>query len=69
MKAIFKRTETVTDDCVSVRIELFGVRIYELTSTDRSTDKNRPRPVGFIQFPIEAPSVVEADDYFPDEEI
>ena len=69
MKAILKRTETVANGRVSVHIELFGIRIYELTSTDRSTDKNHPRPIGFIQHSIEAPSEVEADEYFPDEEI
>lgn len=70
MKAIFKRTEVEHNNIISVRIELFGLAVYESQRRDERSPGERRRPIGFIQFPINAPTdVEEAEDYFPDEEI
>lgn len=69
MNAILKRTEVEHDNIISVRIELFGLVVYESQRRDESSPEKRRRPIGFIQFPSDAPTDVEAEEYFPDEEI
>lgn len=69
MKAILKRTEVEHDNIISVRIELFVLAVYESQRRDERSPEKRRRPIGFIQFPSDAPTDVEAEDYFPDEEI
>lgn len=69
MKAILKRTEVEHDNIISVRIELFGLTVYESQWRDERSPEKRRRPIGFIQFPSDAPTEVEDDDYFPEEEI
>ncbi len=69
MKAILKRTEVEHDNIISVRIELFGLTVYESQWRDERSPEKRRRPIGFTQFPSDAPTDVEAEEYFPDEEI
>jgi len=69
MKAILKRTEVEHSNTISVRIEFFGLAVYESQRRDERSPEKRRRPIGFIQFPSDAPTEVEDDDYFPDEEI
>ena len=69
MKAILKRTEVEHNNIISVRIEIFGLAVYESHCRDERSPEKRRRPIGFTQFPFEAPTEVEADEYFPDEEI
>lgn len=69
MKAILKRTEVEHDNIISVRIELFGLAVYESQRRDERSPEKRSRPIGFIQFPSDAPTDVETEEYFPDEEI
>lgn len=69
MKAILKRTEVEHDNIISVRIELFGLAVYESQRSDERSPEKRRRPIGFIQFPSDAPTDVETEEYFPDEEI
>lgn len=69
MKAILKRTEVEHDNIISVRIELFGLAVYESQRRDERSPEKRRRPIGFIQFPSDAPTDVEVEDCFPDEEI
>lgn len=69
MKAILKRTEVEHDNIISVRIELFGLAVYESQRRDERSPEKRRRPIGFIQFPSDAPTDVEGEEYFPEEEI
>lgn len=69
MKAILKRTEVEHDNIISVRIELFGLAVYESQRRDERSPEKRSRQIGFIQFPSDAPTDVETEEYFPDEEI
>ena len=69
MKAILKRTEVEHDNIISVRIELFGLAVYESQRRDERSPEKRRRQIGFIQFPSDAPTEVETEEYFPDEEI
>lgn len=69
MKAILKRTEVEHDNIVSVRIELFGLAVYESQRRDERSPEKRRRPIGFMQFPSDAPTDVESEEYFPEEEI
>lgn len=69
MKAILKRTEVEHDNIISVCIELFGLTVYESQQRDERSPEKRRQPIGFIQFPSNAPTEVEDEDYFPEEEI
>lgn len=66
MGAILKRVRIVKDKHTTTRVMLFGLTVYETESINQTSD-NTPRPVGFIQYPIEAPTEVEDDEYFPEE--
>lgn len=66
MKAIIYRKETSENRVYRTAIYIFGIRVFVWESPDES---ERPRkPIGFVQFPNDAPSWIEDEDYFPDEE-
>lgn len=55
----------VTDEMSKTELIVFGICIYTSETIVRS-DKTR-RPLGFIQYPTEAPSDVVDKEYYPEE--
>lgn len=55
----------VTDEMSKTELIVFGICIYTSETIVRS-DKTR-QPLGFIQYPTEAPSDVVDKEYYPEE--
>lgn len=66
MKAIIYRQETAHNGIYRTAVYFFGICVFVWESPDEAP--KRHKPVGFIQYPSEAPTEIEADEFFPDEE-
>lgn len=64
MRPILYKREAVFDGIKQVTIRFFGLLIY---AKESDIDECERRPVGFVQYPIDAPSYIDDDDYFNDE--
>lgn len=62
MKAIIEKKTVLNDGKECVSVYFLGLRVYRFTLTDKS-ERKEPRPAGFVQFPIDAPSVVDEEEY------
>lgn len=67
MKAIIYRQETAEKGIYRTAIYFFGVCVFVWESPEE--DRKPQKPIGFVQFPAEAPTEIEDEDYYPDEEI
>lgn len=65
MNAIIVKRLTLKDGKERRTISVCGICIY-MSERPASNDDSR-RPVGFIQFPSEAPTEVIDEDYYPEE--
>lgn len=59
---LYKR-EVVIDGIRQVTIRFFGLLVY---AKESDIDECERRPVGFVQYPIEAPSYVDESEYYDD---
>lgn len=63
---IYKKTSTFNNGKYGrVQIYILGICIYSHEYPEDIEEK--PRHIGFIQYPNEAPGYVEDDDYYPEE--
>lgn len=65
MKAIIFKQQIKEGKVYRTALYLFGVCVY--VEEYPEDEYNRPKPCGFIQYPSEAPTQVDDDDYFEDE--
>lgn len=66
MKAIIYKKETALNGIYRTAVYFLGICVFVWESPD---EKPKPhKPVGFIQYSSDAPTEVEADEFFPDEE-
>ncbi len=65
MKAIIYKKNTKEGKVYRTALYLLGVCVY--VEEYPETEPTRPKPVGFIQFPSDAPTEVEDEDYFDEE--
>lgn len=63
---IFKHTSTTNNGKTGrVAIYVLGVCIYSHEYPEET--EPRPRRIGFIQYPNDAPGYIEDEDYYPEE--
>lgn len=65
MRPIIKKRITESDNVTRIELTVFGICVYASECIDKIERSHRP--IGFVQYPIEAPSEVADEDYYPEE--
>lgn len=65
IKSIILKQHTISDNIERTAIYFCGIRIYMCERP--SETESKPRQIGFVQYPSDAPGFVDDEDYWEDE--